>query len=192
MYCPKCGAQNIEDARFCRGCGADIGLVAQALTGHLPDKRAVGYDAEGKPYDESGRRIRRRKEAPRLDKAISNVFTGIGFIIVALSVFLFAPAGKVWWFWMLIPAFSMLGGGIAEYVRFKQSGGEDVKLPGSESRPAIQSPPARASALPPPRNTSELVPPPSVTEGTTRHLNLSTEAPRRPSDMPVEKNTKDA
>ena len=192
MYCPKCGAQNIEDAKFCRGCGADIGLVSQAVTGHLPEKRAVGYDAEGQPYDEGGRRIRRRKEAPRLDKAISNVFTGIGFIIVALSVFLFAPAGRIWWFWMLLPAFSMLGGGIAEYVRFKQSRGEDVKLPGLESSPAIQAPPARISALPP-RNTSELVPPPpSVTEGTTRHLDLSTEAPTRHIEMPVEKPAKDA
>ena len=190
MYCPKCGAQNIEDAQFCRGCGANIGLVPQALTGYLPDKRAVGYDAEGKPYDESGRRIRRRKEAPRLEKAISSVFTGVGFIIVALSVFLFVPAGRVWWFWMLLPAFSMLGGGIAEYVRFKQSRGEEIKLPGSESRPAFQPPPARVSALPQ-RNTSELVPP-SVTEGTTRHLNLSTETPRRHSDVPVEKPAKDA
>ncbi len=62
MYCPKCGAQNIEDAKFCRGCGADIGLVPQALTGHLPENRAVGYDAEGKPYDERGKRIRKQKE----------------------------------------------------------------------------------------------------------------------------------
>jgi zinc-ribbon domain len=191
MYCPKCGAQNIEDAQFCRGCGANIGLVSQALNGHLPEKRAVGYDAEGQPYDEGGRRIRRRKEAPRLDKAISNVFTGIGFVIVALSVFLFAPAGRIWWFWMLLPAFSMLGGGIAEYVRFKHSRGEEVKLPGSESRPAIQAPPARVSALPP-RNTSELVPPPSVTEGTTRHLDLSTEAPTRHISVPVEKPAKDS
>ena len=194
MYCPKCGTQNIEDAKFCRGCGADIGLVPQALTGHLPEKRAVGYDAEGQPYDESGRRIRRHKDAtrpPRLDKAITNVFTGIGFILVALSVFLFAPAGRIWWFWMLIPAFTSLGGGIAEYVRFKQSKGEEIKLPGVEYRSAMPSQPARVSALPP-RNTSELVPPPSVTEGTTRHLDQSPEAPTRQIRVPVEKPAKDA
>jgi hypothetical protein len=191
MYCPKCGVQNIEDAKFCRGCGADIGLVSQALTGHLPDKRAVGYDAEGKPYDGSGRRIRRHKEAPRIDKAITNIFTGIGFLIVAFSVLRFAPAGRLWWYWMLIPAFTSLGGGLAEYVRFKHSKGEEIKLPGIESRPAMPPQSSRVSALPP-RNTSELVPPPSVTEGTTRHLDLSQEAPTRHIHVPAEKPAKDA
>jgi zinc-ribbon domain len=191
MYCPKCGAANIEDAKFCRGCGADIALVPQALTGHLPEKRAVGYDVEGKPYDESGQRIRKRKEAPRLDKAITNIFTGVGFLLVALCVFLFAPAGRLWWFWMLIPAFTSLGGGVAEYARFKQSKSEEVRLPGVDSRPAMPPPPARVSAIPQ-RNTSELVPPPSVTEGTTRHLDQSPEAPTRHITLPVEKPVKDA
>ncbi len=190
MYCPKCGAHNIEDAKFCRGCGADIGLVSQAMTGELPDKRAVGYDAAGQPYDETGRRIRKHKEAPRLDKAITNIFMGVAFLLVAFSVMKFAPGGRMWWFWMLIPAFTMLGGGVAEYVRVKQSKGEEIKLPGMGSRPAMLPPPARVSALPP-RNTSELVQPPSVTEGTTRHLDQSPEAPTRHIRMPVEKPAKD-
>jgi hypothetical protein len=190
MFCPKCGAQNIEDAKFCRGCGADIGLVPQAMSGELPDKRAVGFDAAGQPYDETGHRIRRHKEPPRLDKAITNMFIGIAFLLVAFSVMKFAPGGRMWWFWMLIPAFATLGGGVAEYVRVKQSREEEVKLPGIRSRPAIAPQPARVSALPP-RNTSELVPPPSVTEGTTRHLDHSPEAPTRHIEMPIEKPAKD-
>jgi zinc-ribbon domain len=190
MFCPRCGAQNIEDAKFCRGCGADIGLVPQAMTGELPTKRAVGYDAAGQPYDETGHRIRKQKEPPRLDKAITNIFMGVGFLFVAFSVMRFAPGGRMWWYWMLIPAFTMLGGGVAEYVRVKQSKGEEIKLPGMGSRPSIQAPPARVSALPP-RNTSELVQPPSVTENTTRHLDQSPEAPTRHIRVPVEKNAKD-
>jgi hypothetical protein len=190
MYCPKCGAHNIEDAKFCRGCGADIGLVPQAMTGELAVKRAVGYDAEGQPYDETGRRVRRHKEPPRLDKAITNIFMGLAFLLVAFSVMKFAPGGRMWWFWMLIPAFTMLGGGVAEYVRVKQSKGENVKLPGLESRQAMPPPPARVSALPP-RDTSKLVPPPSVTENTTRHLDQSPEAPTRHIRVPVEKPAKD-
>ncbi|HEX8887546.1 MAG TPA: zinc ribbon domain-containing protein [Pyrinomonadaceae bacterium] len=178
MFCPKCGTQNIEDAKFCRGCGADIALVPQAMTGHLPESSSDHENVIGVVWDASGRRrLRHKGEAPRLDKAVTNVFMGLGFLLVATCVFLFAPAGRMWWFWMLIPAFSMLGGGIAEYVRFKQSKGEEVKLPGIDSKKEM--PPARASALPP-RDTSELVPPPpSVTEGTTRHLDMSTEAPTR-------------
>jgi hypothetical protein len=191
MYCPKCGAENIKDANFCRGCGADIALVPQAMSGHLPEKRAVGHDAQGQPYDESGHRIRKHKDPPRLDKAITNMFTGVGFLLVAFSVLLFAPAGRIWWFWMLIPAFTMLGGGVAEYIRVKQSKGEEIKLPGIESRPAVLQPLARVSALPP-RNTSELVPPPSITEGTTRQLDMSPEAPTRHIGTAVEKPAKDA
>lgn len=195
MFCPKCGAQNIEDAKFCRGCGADIALVAQAMTGSLPEKRAVGYDAEGQPYDETGRRIRKHKEPPKLEKAITNIFMGIGFLLVAFSVMKFAPGGRTWWYWMLIPAFTMLGGGVAEYMRVKQIRGEEIKLPGLDSRPAMPPPPphlARVSALQSPRNTSELVPPPSVTEGTTRHLDLSPEAPTRNIKIAVEKPANDA
>jgi hypothetical protein len=115
---------------------------------------------------------------------------GIAFLLVAFSVMKFAPGGRMWWFWMLIPAFTMLGGGVAEYVRVKQSKSEESKLPGMESRPFMPPMSARLSALPP-RNTSELVQPPSVTENTTRHLDQSPEAPTRHIRVPVEKNVKD-
>jgi zinc-ribbon domain len=190
MFCPKCGAQNIEDAKFCRGCGADISLVPQALTGRLSEKRAVGYDAEGQPYDESGGRIRRRKEPARLDKAISTGFTGLAFLIVSI-ILAFTRTGYDWWYWLLIPAFILIGGGIAEYVRYKQAEKKFNRLPPlEEPRTAMPPAPARVSALPP-RNTSELVPPPSVTEGTTRHLDMSTEAPTRHITTPAEKSAKD-
>lgn len=176
MYCPKCGTENIEDANFCRGCGADLAPVSQALSGRPPEKRTAGYDLDAEYSYDSARRHGQKGKEPRIDKAIPNIFTGIGFILVAAMVYRFAPAGRIWWFWMLIPAFTMIGGGIAEYVRYKHWKGEGEKLPGSGARAAV--PPARVSALPP-RHTSEMVPPPSVTEGTTRHLNVKADAPRR-------------
>lgn len=181
MYCPKCGTENIEDARFCRGCGVDIGMVSQALNGHLPEKRSSGHDLE-EPAPRGHERHRRREKEPRIDKAITNIFTGIGFLLVASMVYVFAPAGKIWWFWMLIPAFTTLGGGVAEYVRYKYSRDrEQIRAEEEPSRVAV--PPARVSALPP-RDTSRIVPPPSVTEGTTRHLGIKTEAPARRADRP--------
>ncbi len=112
MYCPKCGTQNIDDASFCRACGANLSLVPQALAGRLPETR-----------DESlptGRKRRRDKE-PRIDKAVTNVFMGVAFLLVAFMVKNYAPAGFMWWFWMLIPAFSLMGGGVAEFMRLRQA-----------------------------------------------------------------------
>ena len=33
MYCPRCAAQNLDDAKFCRGCGTSLETVALALAG---------------------------------------------------------------------------------------------------------------------------------------------------------------
>jgi hypothetical protein len=179
MYCPKCGTENIEDANFCRGCGSDLAPISQAMSGRVPEKRSAGLDLEVQRSRDRHERRRRGPKEPRIDKAISNIFTGVGFILVAVMIFLFVPSGKAWWWAMLIPGFTTLGGGVAEYVRYKHWKGEESELPGGSEPRAAAMPPARVSALPP-RNTSEMVPPPpSVTEGTTRHLNVKAETPRR-------------
>ena len=79
---------------------------------------------------------------------------------------------------MLIPAFSMMGTGVAQYMRIKEREKRAFQ-PGTFGQPSMQAPP-RVNTLPV-RNTGELVaPPPSVTEGTTRHLGA--EAPTRHFD----------
>jgi hypothetical protein len=187
MYCPKCAAQNVEGARFCRVCGADISLIPQALTGQLPTHTAVvGYDRQGHPINAQGRRIRKAKEPPSLEKGITKSFMGAAFFLIAISVMLFAPGGRMWWFWMLIPAFSMLGSGVAEILRLKNE--QRLRQPshstGAPTPPQIPAPSvssaSQPNALPHRRNTAELVPPPSVTEGTTQLL-----------DTPVEKSHQD-
>jgi len=167
MFCPKCATQNLDGASFCRTCGANISLVPQALTGQLAQQ----------PPEESlvARRVRRRLREPSIDGAFRNIFMGIAFLIVAIA--LSRTIGETWWFWMLIPAFSMMGTGIAQYVRVKEK----------QKQPAFAAPPPAPPGLPQtapsnlPRRTDELMPPaPSVTEGTTRHLGV--EAPTRHLD----------
>src|SRR5438876_9902730 len=107
MFCPKCATQNIDGASFCRVCGANISLVPHALTGQLPVAQDDGRAA---------RRMRRRHgREPTLEHALKNVFIGIAFLLISISL-LFSFEGRGWWFWMLIPAFSLLGTGIAEYL----------------------------------------------------------------------------
>ena len=181
MFCPKCATQNLEGARFCRACGADISLVPQALSGQLPvQQRAVEDDDEY--YGR--RRHRKRGKKPSLEEGIKSLFMGIGFIMVAFAAREYAPAGNVWWFWMFIPAVAMIGGGIGQIVRVKSNQNATLQ-PAAQPTPQAFSSAPRAAELPP-RNTSELVPPPpSVTEGTTRHLGA--EAPTRHIGTPVER-----
>jgi hypothetical protein len=161
MFCPKCATQNLEGASFCRSCGANISLIPQALTGQIPE--AVPSDSR------RDKRARRRGKELSLDHSFKNIFMGIGFLIVAIA--LSRSIGAGWWFWLLLPAFSMMGTGIAQYIRLKEQEKKNMIV----SSPLNQTlPDQRTYAAPrnlPRRNTGELMPPvPSVTEGTTRHL----------------------
>lgn len=173
MFCPKCATQNLEGASFCRSCGANISLIPSALHGQL-------QQASEEPQ-EKGFCNRKHQKEPRLENAFKNVFMGIAFLFVAMALS-FSRMGNGWWFWMLIPAFSMMGTGIAQYIRLREYEKRTLG-PGSFAQPSIQ-PPARVSALPA-RSTGQLVaPPPSVTEGTTRHLGA--EAPTKHFDATSE------
>ncbi len=155
MFCPKCAAQNIDGAHFCRACGANLSLISQALSGQLPTA----------PVEDFGRGRRRRgSRPPSLDEGVRTLVMGFGFIAVAVALAIWGgPIGaNVWWFWMLIPAFAMLGKGIAEIVRANQ-----LKWSPQQQQISYSAPPQNLPAS----NTSQLRPPvPSVTEGTTRHL----------------------
>src|SRR5215216_7388783 len=123
MFCPKCATQNLDGASFCRTCGANISLVPQALTGQIAP-----------PVEEEiveGRRPRRRhSKEVTLDQSFKNIFMGIAFLIVAIA--LSRTIGQTWWFWMLLPAFSMMGTGIAQYIRVREK----------EKRSSLVAPPA--------------------------------------------------
>jgi hypothetical protein len=173
MFCPKCAAQNIDGASFCRSCGANISLVPQALTGQ---PAAVVDESRAAPRS----RGRYSREAT-IEHALKNVFVGIAFLFVALAL-AWSGEGRFWWYWLLIPAFSSLGKGIAEYSRLKGEQKKPLPLPGYV-QPQM-APPRNLNSLPA-RNTGEMVPsPPSVTEGTTRHLGA--EAPTRHLDSTSE------
>lgn len=166
MFCPKCATQNMDNARFCRACGADISLVPAALTGHRAETPAVMEEEEDTRASRRGRR--RSKKPPTYAKAFENLGVGLAFLIICMVVALAVPSGRFWWFWLLIPTFACFGEGIGQLIQLRR------ELPSStaqSSSAAELSSSGTAGSLPPPRSTSEIMaPPPSVTEGTTRHL----------------------
>ncbi|HEX2271845.1 MAG TPA: zinc ribbon domain-containing protein [Pyrinomonadaceae bacterium] len=158
MFCPKCATQNADGASFCRGCGANISLVSQALNGQIArpsEPTTLTTDEQcGKP----GRPL-------TLDHAFKNIFMGFAFLVI--SIVLSRTIGQGWWFWMLIPAFSLVGTGIAQFIRIRQR--EKRSLVTNSTTPAFANRPMAQPLSAP--HTDQLIPPvPSVTEGTTRHL----------------------
>jgi hypothetical protein len=169
MFCPKCAAQNLDGARYCRSCGANLSLIPQALSGQLPQAQSDEFDFGSRIRKKYGREV-------TLDRAFKSAFMGLAFLLVSIALS-FSPMGRGWWFWMMIPAFSMMGSGIAQYIRVRERGKQSIGG-NSFNQPAMPS--ARVEAFPA-RNTGELMaPPPSVTEGTTRHLGA--EAPTKHLD----------
>lgn len=174
MFCPKCATQNLDGASFCRVCGANISLVPQALTGQTVPSNVD--DSSCTPF--SGR----RKKELTLDTAFKNMFMGIAFLIIAIA--LSRSIGSGWWFWMLIPAFSLMGTGVAQFIRLRDQEKRGIFKAGPSSSFTDRVAPPSARGLPQ-RNTGELGPPvPSVTEGTTRHLGV--EAKTRHFDAAAE------
>src|SRR5918912_1034537 len=110
MFCPKCATQNLDGAHFCRTCGANISLVPQALTGQMTQ-----------PQEEvpEWRRKRDKGKEATLDQGFKNMFMGVAFLLIAI-VLSRSGMGQGWWFWMLLPAFSLMGTGIAQCIRVRE------------------------------------------------------------------------
>jgi zinc-ribbon domain len=172
MFCPNCSAQIEETQKYCRSCGTDVSLVSQALKGQLPSSDAFGTHREYR------RRLRERrredKRPPGIEGAVRTFFTGIGFIFVSFAALEFAPAGGIWWFWLLIPAFSCMGAGIGQFLKLReqrrqQQGSQIDSTPG---QPAFTSPTARMPEI---SAQTPSAPPSSssVTEHTTKNLDPS-------------------
>lgn len=179
MFCPKCGTQNPETGKFCRSCGVDLGNVAAVMSGNLPANFTDPAVAE------IHHQAKRRSDPNEVfGDAVKNILSGLGFLIVSIVLFTTnVAAGRVWFWAMLFPAFTFLAKGVSDYVKSrKMEAARVAALP--QSLFALNEPNANAS-LPPSQTeyvsptdsrykTGDLVPP-SVTDTTTKHLEINTE-----------------
>jgi hypothetical protein len=179
MFCPKCGTQNPESGKFCRTCGTDLSPVSDALSGKSANKMQ-GFrlmqplqplhlcDEKDKP--------------PTWESALGKLFMGLAFLIVSI-VLAFTGRANQWWFWMMIPAFAMLGSGIAQYIQIKKLEQKNNSIPAQQTNQTFA--PVSNASLPQVQTdyiapaesrykTGDLVPP-SVIEGTTRQLEINQE-----------------
>lgn len=208
VFCPKCGAQSVELARFCKRCGTNLEAVSQALTGTLAPTPVEGSDAAADMEI---------AYASVYSKALYHVLTSIAVFIAMFVMF----QGKFWVYFMLFWVASairdlvqaaLLRKSISNPKAFhaaldayrEEKGGKRKsrrkrrQAEALAQQAALQEPPRAVSAvdsnplpayIPPAKTTGELEKPagydfdqgqtpPSVTEGTTELLDK--EAPPAP------------
>ena len=167
MFCPKCGQSNPETGKFCRSCGTDLGNVSEALSGKLPRDKSCAFNSKGKPIS--------------YESAATKFFMGVAFVVIAVVLGISGRGGG-WWFWMLIPALMFVGSGAAQFIQIRKFEQGRASF-SAESTTAVAAAPSNTGLPPPQTNfvtpesrykTGDLVPP-SVTDGTTRHLELDSE-----------------
>ncbi len=170
MYCPKCGTKNPDNGKFCRSCGTDLHIVSDVLTGKLnKNKIQIQVNKKGKKVN--------------WESALSTLFTGLAFVAVSI-VLANTPMGRGWWFWMLIPALACIGTGLAQIIQVKANEKADADFAATETERELSSnerrelPPDQTEYISPVTEskykTGDLVPP-SVTDNTTRHLEMDSE-----------------
>ncbi len=178
MFCPKCGTENPETGKFCRSCGTDLGNVASALSGELTPTTAQTY------VDRRGR-VRSNNPEDLWSGATRSIVMGIGFLVISMMLFFTGVAGgRAWWWAMLFPAFTSLAHGFSQLARAKSVERQRNNATGvmqnqiSTPSPNLNLPPTQTEYVKPQSSiydTGDLVIQPSVTENTTRHLEINKE-----------------
>ena len=193
MFCPQCGANQSEELKFCKTCGANLQAVRQAVAVREPgDKFDWSKTWVADMFLSEGERRRRAEELERLRgvtpevKRYNEIKGGVITASVGLGLMLFLYifmqaiilGGKVSydtalilgriWAAGLIPLFVGLGllvNGI--FVSKKQV---EAATRGRQSSPDALPKGAEPQALPSADTTGFVPAGFSVTEGTTRHL----------------------
>jgi len=131
--------------------------------------------------------VDRRGRAVSWESAITKIGTGLAFLAVSIILGVTQKFGaQVWWFWLLIPAFATLASGIAQFVQLKKLEKQEAGIAPQNTANTLSStpqsalPPTQTDYVSPPKqsiyDTGELTERPgSVTEGTTRHLEINSE-----------------
>jgi F0F1-type ATP synthase assembly protein I len=170
MFCPRCAAQNLDDAKFCRVCGTGLEAVALALADkHQPTKKEGGI--AGDPFQSW---LETRKES------VNKISKGLGMFVsslligAALGLFSNTHDWIIIWMclvgWMTVVGIISMVTGTASLMesRFlrRQLGQES-----GSGASTVQALPANERVMMNEATTAPILrPQPSVTEHTTTRL----------------------
>jgi len=175
MYCPKCGIENPDNGKFCRGCGANLINVLAIVNGEITIENVL---SEGDDHSEL------------YSSGVRNVILGMGFLLTSIFVKTM-PGDTYYWLFFMIPAFCLTASGVSRILKSDSKKKERAlraktfqRLPIQQNQPPASLPPTNTEYIAPMVNytTDDLIVP-SVTEETTKHLKIKKElsAPIKPT-----------
>ena len=182
MYCPSCAAQNNEDVRFCRKCGADLRVVSQAMT-----KRLGWWKYIAAKIDD---RVEAKRQKEVYNKGLVEIYHAalILMIGIPLAIFYVIDYRDFMPIMLLGPALSLLGFGVRDYWVYRrrlkhdyhpdplevESQLGDLSIyksePPASSNKQVEAASRKTRDAAAPTASITEVSPPSVTEQTTQHL----------------------
>src|SRR4030095_6149980 len=156
MFCPKCGSQNPDETKYCRGCGADLSGVLTVIEGRIPDVSAVA-----------------EKQIDLFSSGLRGVMIGTGFLIVSVIAFAISVRLSIVGLFALAFAFYGLATGISRLVQANAL--KRLQEPKTIQPTPVLTPGQVEYIKPAPSayETDELAATPlSITEHTTTHLEM--------------------
>jgi len=170
MFCPRCAAQNLDDAKFCRGCGTNLEAVALALADKYHPAKGDGGLADD-PFQSwlTTRRDSVNKVAKGFGMLVSSLLIG-----AALGFFSNTHDWIIIWMclvgWMVVWGVMGIVSGTAGLMESRFMKRQLVQASGALASP-VQSLPAGDPMMMNEAVTSAMLhPQSSVTEHTTTRL----------------------